>query len=290
MRKAFWPLAALVVIIFAVLSYLLRQESREDRSGSREDQRADLSDAGANISEWDNSRIFSFALGSSFDLRLDRGKYPEGDLGVRPEGIVRRSALPAEAPFYAVRFETMKTGTATIASGDFSVSIQVYDPASGRPAYQDGNYGFRFTYPPYAILNPDFSFPELTANPLVRADLPRNGFEGTNLAEAGIIIGASRDKKILDACLKPFEAEKEVPGEILNGVEYKVFEAVGAAAGNRYETRSYRSISDGICYGALLLIHSGNIGNYPVGTVSEFDRAKALSELEGMARTLEIGR
>lgn len=242
-----------------------------------------------NISEWDNSRIFSYGIASRFGVKLDKDRYPEKNLKIEPGGIIREVSEPAaETPYYEKRYEAVRSGTTTISAGDFRVIIRVYDQ-TGRQIYENKQYGFSFSYPPQDLLNDNFSFPEVTDNPLARIDLPRNDFMRTNLFEASFIVGASKEKKVLAACLKPFEGEKEIQGKKMNGVDYKTFEAIGAAAGNRYETVSYRAIWNDTCYGSVLLLHSGNIYNFPAGTVNEFDRAKALSELEGIADTLRIG-
>lgn len=54
-----------------------------------------------------------------------------------------------------------------------------------------------------------------------------------------------------------------------------------AAAGNRYETTTYKKIYDGDCYIFESVIHSTNLGNYdPSQGIKEFDHDRVKSDLE----------
>lgn len=156
--------------------------------------------------------------------------------------------------------------------------------------YSNSDYDFSFSYPERDVFKTDAGYQYVTNNSLARVDLPESDFVGTNLGEASFIVGASGDKKVIDACLKPAPEEKSTTStENVNGTEMKVFDGVGVGAGNIYETKSYRAVKNGFCYEATLLMHSGNIGNYPPGTVKEFDHIKALNGLKDILNTFKIG-
>jgi len=237
------------------------------------------------ITIWDNSRTFSYSLTSRFTLKLDGGTYPQQNLKVLPAGIIGSvSNVPAANPsLYAARYEAVATGTCTIKNGDFSVNINVFDSGQGDKTYSNARYGFSVKYSPADILNENITYSFVTENSLVRIDLARNDFMDTNLAEASFIAGASSSSGILDKCLKMSpEEQKQDADETINGISFKVFEGTGAAAGNLYETKSYRTIKKNTCYEAVILLHSGNIGNYSPGAVREFDRQAALDGLEAI--------
>jgi hypothetical protein len=243
------------------------------------------------ITIWDNTRTFSFALGSKFGVKLDKEQYPEDGVSVTPSGIIESvSGVPATgSSFYVLEYQALKTGVCTVKNKDFEVSINVFDPESPNKEYSNPQFGISFDYPPNDILNPNITYQFVTDNSLVRIDLPRNDFMDTNLGEAVFVVGASSTSKVTGGCLEMFPTEmKEDNNEIINGINYKVFEGVGVGAGNIYETKSYRTLYNNVCYEAVLLLHYGNILNYSTGTVRWFDGNKALSDLTEILQTFNI--
>ena len=71
----------------------------------------------------------------------------------------------------------------------------------------------------------------------------------------------------------------------MHGYTFTRSEFVGAAAGNRYEQIFHRTVSGGKCFEVIFLIHSANIGNYPAGTVVEYDRERLLHKFEEVLDT-----
>jgi hypothetical protein len=161
---------------------------------------------------------------------------------------------------------------------------------SGYLKYDNQEYNFSFSYPEVDVFNPNTGYQYVTNNSLARVDLPASAFAGTNLGEASFIVGASRDAKVVSACLKAAPEERGATSlEVINGTEMKVFSGSDPAAGNLYETTSYRAVKNGVCYEATLLLHSGNIYNYEPGAVKEFDRVKMMAGLTEILRTFKIG-
>jgi hypothetical protein len=121
--------------------------------------------------------------------------------------------------------------------------------------------------------------------------VPRSYMPRTNFNEAKIVFGRSNDPVAISSCLNAdTNAMEKSEGEVtLSGKSFKKFTEKDAAAGNFYETTSYRGILDGDCYSILYTIHSGNIGNYsPDQGVKEFDLAKIQSELEKVVQSFKF--
>ncbi len=120
--------------------------------------------------------------------------------------------------------------------------------------------------------------------------LPKLLFQETNLTEALIQIGVSAESHALNKCLVADDSsrEKSIGAKSINGVSFSVFSANDAAAGNRYEFRRYRTIHYGSCYEFVEAFHSGNIANYPSGTVKEFDHDSFLGTLEEIMNSVNF--
>jgi hypothetical protein len=160
---------------------------------------------------------------------------------------------------------------------------------TGFKTYENKVFGFSFSYPESGKIIVDSGFPLSIGVPIIRTDLPQAIFSGTNLIEAAFMVGASSSPASVDACLIQQDNEKieDQPVKI-SGTEFKIFSSNGAAAGNLYETTSYRAVKNRICYESLLLLHSANIQNYPEGSVKQFDKAAAIRTLKNILGTLKF--
>jgi len=243
------------------------------------------------IGIWDNSRIFSYAINDKFAVMLEESKYPQNNLTVDPIDLIIESTEKqpeVPLPFYVVGFKVLKAGTSTIANGDFIIHINTYLD-NGNRIYKNSDYGFSFDYPPTGILNDNSEYEYITGRPLARVDLSRNDFIDTNLSEASFMVGASQERSIVEKCKKISDTQQmQTDDKTINNVLFKVFYGNDAAAGNRYDTYGYRTVQDDTCYEIELLIHYGNIDNYETGTVKEFNREKAKSDLMEILDSFEI--
>lgn len=155
--------------------------------------------------------------------------------------------------------------------------------------YKSEGYGFNFLYPRNYLFNNNLGRQYKTNNILAEVSLPEIYFAGTNLAEASFMVGVSRNEEIIASCLENLPGEeKQAETKIINDIEYSVFKALEPAAGNRYETTSYRAVQDDSCYEAVELLHWSEITNYPAGAVKEFDYPSVKLKLDGMLNTLKL--
>jgi hypothetical protein len=109
----------------------------------------------------------------------------------------------------------------------------------------------------------------------------------TNLIEAYLQVAATADPAIVSTCTQPSNQIAETVTGVADIHQYAFTrsEFSGAAAGNRYDQIAYRTVWNNKCYEMVFLIHSANIGNYPPGTVVEFDRAALVSKFEAVLNT-----
>ena len=116
--------------------------------------------------------------------------------------------------------------------------------------------------------------------------------EGTNFSEAYLVIGKSVGKDSAAECTQFNDIQNGEPviakEEVINEEVFSAADTVGAAAGNRYHSRLYRTLHEGACYEIALTVHTSNIDNYPEGTVEEFNSAQAFIVLEQIFRTFEF--
>ena len=130
--------------------------------------------------------------------------------------------------------------------------------------------------------------------------IPRSFQPKTNFSEATFVVGSSADPKSIELCLRASNGETpgynpEVANPVsagrvtINGVAFSKYNLGDAGAGNYYDTTSYRTMRDGVCYAVEYTIHSTNIGNYdPSQGISEFDRAKVQGILEDIAKSFKF--
>jgi membrane-bound inhibitor of C-type lysozyme len=75
-----------------------------------------------------------------------------------------------------------------------------------------------------------------------------------------------------------------------SGINYSVATSGGAGAGNFYDEAVFAIPGSSPCTAVRYFIHSTNVGNYPAGTVKEFDKAGVINEFDLIRRTLVLGR
>jgi hypothetical protein len=158
--------------------------------------------------------------------------------------------------------------------------------------YTNSATGFSLTYPdffaPVHTVSGNYKFaPGLT---LGVVDSPF--YENTNLSEAYVFVGSSSDAQMVATCIEPNQTggapEQLVGNEVFNGYTFVHSTSEGVAAGNSYQQEIYRMTRSRVCYEVILYLHSTNVGNYPDGTVTEFDRNGIIERFYGVLSTFTI--
>ncbi|MFH0852195.1 MAG: hypothetical protein V1845_01125 [bacterium] len=158
-------------------------------------------------------------------------------------------------------------------------------PSNNLQTYKNGTDNFQFQYPAefYFVEPTGYSFLE---NPLVQIQADATNFPGTNLGDYAFSV--SNQYNFPD-CLKS-ENDKVALTEtqVINGVTFYKDTTTGAAAGNLYDSQVYRTVRNNWCYELNLTVHTGNIGNYPEGTVKEVDKNKVFDALNQILVTFKF--
>src|SRR6185436_9291971 len=119
---------------------------------------------------------------------------------------------------------------------------------------------------------------------IVQVQIPASHYPGTNFNDGAISISAASAKD-LAACLKlspPQNSDGFATKIIINNVDFYMTASSGAAAGNLYESKVYRTLKtlEGACIEINQTIHTANIGNFPVGSVSEVNKTNVQAILD----------
>lgn len=124
---------------------------------------------------------------------------------------------------------------------------------------------------------------------LAKVSIPKETQPQTNFSEAIFSVGTSSDKTAIKNCLVPTNGETAKGKETINDVSYTKLNLTEGAAGNFYDTTSYRTIKNDQCYAIEYTIHSTNIGAYdPSQGISEFDKTKVVAGLETMVHSVNF--
>lgn len=119
--------------------------------------------------------------------------------------------------------------------------------------------------------------------------IPRSIQPNTNFSDAKFTIGSSDNPTAVSECLIQTNGEREKGETEINGTLFKKITLTEGAAGNYYDTTSYRATKDGKCYAVEYTIHSMNLRNYPAEeNIQEFNTPFIVEILEDMARSFEF--
>ncbi len=155
-------------------------------------------------------------------------------------------------------------------------------PVSNLQTYKNGSYNFQFQYPPEFSFVTPAGYSNLGPNgeQIVQIQADNKNFPNTNLDDYAFTV--SNQYNYAD-CLKSVNDKTPLTQtQDINGVTVYKDTTTGAAAGNLYDSQIYRTIRDNWCYELTLTVHTGNIGNYPTGTVTEVDKNKIFDILNGI--------
>lgn len=157
--------------------------------------------------------------------------------------------------------------------------------------YKNGTYGFEFQYPSDTVfVTPNYA---LLEDKIVEIGIPQTDYPKTNFGDAAFSVSASFAKS-LAACLSqnpPENGDGFKTKTELNGIPFYMTSSTGAGAGNRYNSKIYRTLSGNqTCLELNETIHTSVIDNYPPGTVTEVDKNIIQSRLDKMLSTFKFSQ
>lgn len=155
--------------------------------------------------------------------------------------------------------------------------------------YKNATYGFEFQYPAdVGFVTPTYA---LLQDKIVQLNIAGTDYPKTNFVDAGFAVSAQYAKTLAE-CLAlnaPENSDGFTSPTVINGVTFHFTKGSGAGAGNRYDSTIYRTLlGNQTCIEINETIHTGNIGNYPAGTVTEVDSSKVQTRLDSMLNTFKF--
>jgi hypothetical protein len=167
-----------------------------------------------------------------------------------------------------------------------STPVSSGNPISKWQVYKNKSYNFELSYPE------NFSFQTPTygalSDQIVQLTPDTNKYPGTNYDDSAITVSAGFAKDASQCLVNPNDNKPLTQTQIINGQVFYVGRATGAGAGNLYSSTIYRILRQTWCTEISLTIHTGNIANYPEGTVSEVDQSKPMADLLQILSTFKF--
>ena len=180
--------------------------------------------------------------------------------------IMHGGTSPAPAPAPTVAPVTQAAATSTYATTSYSV-----------------------VYPATFTLNSSYVYDQVNPKkPIlgIKLVVPMSVATGTNLSlDSGVAIEQLPHAK---KCTGDIYLHDNVRANSFsdNGVEFSVASSSGAGAGNLYEETVYAITGSVPCTAIRYFIHSTSIGNYPPGSVREFDHATLIASFDKIRQSL----
>jgi membrane-bound inhibitor of C-type lysozyme len=158
--------------------------------------------------------------------------------------------------------------------------------------YATSTLGISLRFPANYVLDPAYVYQALGPGKGihgVKVTIPAPVTTGTNLSkDTYLSVEELPTAKTCTADL--FLATKKVGTFSDSGVDYSVATTSDAAAGNRYDEAVFAIPGSSPCTAVRYFIHSTNVGNYPEGTVTEFNKTGLINEFDLIRRSLVLGR
>jgi membrane-bound inhibitor of C-type lysozyme len=168
--------------------------------------------------------------------------------------------------------------------------VLVKDPGGLPKVYLDGTVGFSIRYPADYSIDTSYKYQALGPGKDisgVKFTIPSSLATGTNLSSFNTGVSVEIIPAVQDCNAGLFlDGNTSVQTITDNGSEYSFASTTQGAAGNRYEEEVWAIPGTNPCIAVRYFIHSTNIGNYPEGTVSEFDRTTLISQFDKIRQSL----
>ncbi len=160
----------------------------------------------------------------------------------------------------------------------------------GTQTYSYPPLGFSIKYPTGSVLNESYAYDQLgpEAIPGIKVAVSPKLTEGTNLStDSGVSVEYFPNADACNASMFLYDQPKATTLTD-GGVTYSVASASGAGAGNLYEEKVYALSGQNPCIAVRYFIHYTQIGNYPAGTRTEFNKAALLAEFDTIRHSLTL--
>lgn len=156
--------------------------------------------------------------------------------------------------------------------------------------FASSTLGYSFQYPKGYTINPDYAYDQFGPKKLVhgvKVIIPADMATGTNLSsfDTGVSVEQLPHAK---KCTADIYLTQNVKAQTVDdaGVTYSLASTSDAGAGNLYNEIVYAFPTSKPCTAVRYFIHSTNIGNYPPGAVTEFDRAALLAQFDAIRQSI----
>ena len=203
---------------------------------------------------------------------------------VNPNNVISPISPPQQNPAPTPPVAPPQSPTPTPQSTQQPIPTPV---GSSLQTYHNSQYNFAFNYPEeFAFNTPVYS--NLNEQ-IVQLGLSNKDYPKTNFGDAAFTVSVQSTKS-LNECITtnlPEGIEKLTKTKTINGTEFYTDEGTGAAAGNRYETHTYRTFVSSNCFEINETIHTANIGNYDPA-VTEVNTKPIWKDLEGIMSTFKF--
>ncbi len=150
---------------------------------------------------------------------------------------------------------------------------------------------FSVVYPSNFSVNDQYAYDQFGPKKLIHGvsfTIPMSMATGTNLSSDTHLSVESLPRA--KNCTGDIYIQDNVKAQSVTegGVDYSVASTSGAGAGNFYEEQVFALSASKPCIGVRYFIHSTNIGNYPEGAVTAFDKDALISAFDTIRRSLTL--
>jgi membrane-bound inhibitor of C-type lysozyme len=158
--------------------------------------------------------------------------------------------------------------------------------------YATSTLGFSLRFPAGYVLDGAYAYTEMgpgTAIKGVKVTIPAQATTGTNLSK-DTYVSVEELPNAATCSADLFVDGGKASSFSDSGVDYSVATTSGAGAGNLYDEAVFAIPGSSPCTAVRYFIHSTQVGNYPAGTVTQFDRTGLVNQFDLIRRSLVIGR
>lgn len=210
-------------------------------------------------------------------------------------GIAAALALAAGIAVDRVALPALAPGQNPNATGSSYATDAWKTYVSGFYDKQTGSYaGVSFSYPrDFDVREGENASGGFAGTPIVQVRFPEDAYQvpKSNFGEAYMTVSSGNDQKTVSSCFDFSSVQRataSVESRTVNGTLFKFATTTDVGAGNIYDSWVYRTEYKQRCYEFALTVHTGNIHNYPSGTVVQFDQSRAFSILDQIFETVKF--